>query len=151
MYEDLKWAYSLSGVVMNDNSKIRLHEVFYYGLYMDPDVLQQKGVEARNPRICRLENCELRVGNKATLLRSPGKFANGILYSHTHAEIDSLYRGTGLTEYAAEAVLIKIGDEYIAALCCNLIEPPRSDESNPEYEEKLISVMKKLGVPENTI
>ncbi|MFC1664181.1 gamma-glutamylcyclotransferase family protein [Pseudomonadota bacterium] len=134
---------------MSDNSNKRLHEVFYYGLYMDPDVLREKGVEPRNPRICKLENYELRVGNRATLLRSPGKFVYGILYSHTHSEIDSLYWGAGLNEYAAEAVMVGVGEEYVAALCCNLIVPPKPGESNPGYQQQLTMVKKNLGVPVN--
>ena len=75
---------------MADNSRERLHEVFFYGLYMDPDILEQKGVEPRNPRIANAEDFELRIGNKATLLRAPGESTHGIVYSLTHQEINSL-------------------------------------------------------------
>lgn len=135
---------------MDDNSEKRLHEVFFYGLYMDPDVLHQKNVEPRNPRIGKVEDLELRIGNRATLLRSPGKSTYGILYSLTHSEINTLYWGAGLKEYAPEAVIVKAGDKQIAALCCNLVVPPEKEESNAEYEEKLMRTMKRLGVPNNT-
>ena len=132
---------------MTDNSKERLQEVFFYGLYMDPHILRQKGVDPRNPRIGRAEGFELRLGNKATLLRSPGKMAHGIVYSLTHAELDSLYRGAGLDEYVTEALLVRVGEQNIAALCCNLLIPPEKGESNVEYETKLKAAMEKLGVP----
>ncbi|MDH3976319.1 MAG: gamma-glutamylcyclotransferase [Deltaproteobacteria bacterium] len=134
---------------MNDNSEKRLHEVFFYGLYMDPHILQQQGVKPGNPRIGKADDFELRIGKKATLLRSAGKSAYGMLYSLTHSEINALYWGAGLTEYAPEAILVKAGDEHIAALCCNLVIPPQAGESNEDYKERLITAMNKLDVPVN--
>jgi len=136
---------------MKANSENRLHEVFFYGLYMDPDILLQKGVEPRNPRIGCVDNYKLRIGNRATLLRSPGSTAYGIVYSLTHSEIQSLYWDAGLHEYAAEVVMVKLGNESIAALCCNLAVPPGAEESHPDYESQLNSAMKKLGVPAHGI
>ena len=133
---------------MSDNSPQRLHEVFFYGLYMDPDILLQKGVEPRNPRMGKVENYKLKIGNKATLLRETGAVAHGMVYSLTHAEINSLYWGAGLDEYAAEAMRVKAGSNDISALCCNLIVPPEENESNQEYQTKLIQVMAKLGIPQ---
>lgn len=133
---------------MSDNSEQRLHNVFFYGLYMDPDLLQQRGVEARNPKRAEAPDYQLRIGNKATLLRAKGQKAYGMVYALTHKEIDSLYWGAGLTEYAAEAIMVEAGDETIAALCCNLILPPADHESNPDYEGKLAAVMQALGLPD---
>ena len=70
-----------------DNSLNSLQEVFFYGLYMDPEILKSKGVEPRNPRIAIVKGYKLRIGNMATLLRSEGSEANGIVYSLTHSEI----------------------------------------------------------------
>lgn len=130
-----------------DNSKERLHDVFFYGLYMDPVLLEQKGVEPRNARIALVENYELRIGNKVTLLRAEGKQAHGIVYSLTHDDIYSLYRGAGLDDFAPEAMMVRIGGEGIPALCCNLIEPPAENESNSRYESNLKAAMSRLGVP----
>ena len=116
---------------------------------MDPALLEQKGVEPRNARIAVAENYELRIGNKATLLRAAGtgKQAHGIVYSLTHGEIHSLYWGAGLNDYASEAIMVRIGGESIPVLCCNLIEPPAEHESNAEYEGNLKGTMSRLGVP----
>lgn len=123
---------------MFDNFSNRLHEVFSYGLYRGPDILKQKGVEPRNPRIAKAEGYTLKVGRQATLLRSSGKTAYGIVYALTHAEIKVLYQGSGLLDYAAEALLVEVGGQSMAALCCNLIESPAADESNPEYTKKAL-------------
>ncbi len=132
---------------MVDNSNIRKHDVFFYGLYMDPDVLSQVGVEARNPRIASINDFALAIGNKATLLRAPGQRAHGVIYALTHAEIHQLYWGAGLDEYAAEALLADVDGVSVPVLCCNLITPPAEGESNPDYEAKLRAAKIKLGVP----
>lgn len=131
---------------MEDNSKERLHDVFFYGLYMDPDILEQKGVVPRSPRKGYVDGFELRIGNKATLMRSTEKIAHGMVYALNHLEIDSLYRGSGLVEYAAEALLANSEGKIIPVICCNLIIPPGENEANPEYEAKLKVAMKKLGL-----
>lgn len=132
---------------MIDNSENRLHDIFFYGLYMDPEILEEKGVVPRNPRVASVENYQLRIANKATLLRVPGATAHGLVYALTHAEIHCLYWGAGLHAYAAEALLARVGQEQLAVLCCNLTQAPESHESNPQYSRNLATVMKKLGVP----
>ena len=132
---------------MINNSINRLHSVFFYGLYMDPTILQQCKVEPRAAKIASAKGYQLRIGHKATLLRKPDAVAHGIVYSLTHAEINALYQGAGLTEYVAEAILVESNGETFAALCCNLLSPPAEDESSPEYTQKLITTMIKLDVP----
>ena len=41
--------------------------VFFYGLFMDADVLRQKGVDPRGFRLARVEGYGLRIGERATL------------------------------------------------------------------------------------
>lgn len=132
---------------MTDNSAQRLHDVFFYGLYMDPLILQQSNVQARHPRKAHVRDYQLRIGNKATLLRAPGHQAHGMVYALTHDEIDLLYGIPGMEIYAAEALLVHTGGETIAALCCNLRDPPLPDEDNPGYREQLHATMEHLGLP----
>lgn len=130
------------------NNEDRLNDVFFYGLYMDPEVLKSKQVEPRNPRIGFARGYRLRIGKMATLLRDSKSSTSGIVYSLTHQEIEILYSKSGLDMYVSEALLIKLeSGETISALCCNLLSEPEENESNPEYESKLIACMERLGVP----
>ncbi len=130
-----------------DNSENRLNDVFFYGLYMDPDVLKTKGVVPRNPRKAVAKGYRLRIGNMATLLREPNAEAHGIVYQLTHAEVHRLYGGSGLDAYVAEPIMVETeGHGKVAALCCNLLIPPAEGESNPEYQLKLTQCIQKLGV-----
>ena len=135
--------YTLNRTV-DDNSVNRLHDVFFYGQDMDPGILKNKGVKLRNPHIASVANYALSIANKATLLRSNGEIAYGIVYSLTHAEIYTLYTGAGLSEYAPEALLASVDGEMIPVLCCNLIVPPGKGESNQYYQQQLSSIMEKL-------
>jgi len=131
-----------------NNSKERLHDVFFYGLYMDEEILKSKNVEPRNKRRTVAYGYELRIGKMATLLRKEGAQTYGITYSLTHEEIDSLYVKSGLTDYVTEALMVELKNgSYIAVLCCNLSNPPEHDEKNDEYYQKLIKCMTRYDLP----
>jgi len=131
-----------------DNSEKRFNDVFFYGLYMDPELLKSKGVEPRKPRKSVAKGYRLRVGKMATLLREPNAEAYGMVYALTHDEVNQLYWGAGLDAYVAEALLVETeGQDKVAALCCNLLSPPAEEESNPEYMARLVRCMEKLGLP----
>lgn len=131
-----------------DNSPNRLHDVFFYGLYMDPKLLRAKGVSARNPRKAQVEGYRLRVGKHATLLREKACVAHGMLYALTHNEIDKLYWSIGLNNYVPEALsVVTENQEQISALCCNLLLPPEEQEEIPQYLARLKYCMAKLGLP----
>jgi len=114
---------------------------------MDDDILKRSGVYPVNPRIAYVKDYVLRIGKKATLLRSRGEKAYGIVYSISHDDIDTLYNKAGLDDYAPEALIANINNENIPVLCCNLIIPPEQNESNQEYAQKLKESMHRLGVP----
>jgi len=130
-----------------DNSENRLVDVFFYGLYMDEDILLTKGVKIRNPRKAYVKDYVLRVGKMATLLRTKNNEAHGLVYELTHKEIDILYKDSGLSEYVSEAIEIQVENKSIPALVCNLITPPLEDEINEVYVEKLFVCMKKYKLP----
>ena len=123
-------------------------EVFFYGLFMDADLLKAKGVHPANARAACVPGFALRIGQRATLLRSPNGLAHGILMELTHAEVDQLYSEPSVRAYRPEAVLCRLSDSScIPALCFNLVEPPGADEANSEYATKLRHLAARLGFP----
>ncbi len=107
---------------------------FFYGLYMDLEILREAGVAPASPRRAYVADFALRIGQRATLLPSPGARAYGMLYAVTHAELDRLYTAPGLEHYRPEAVVAHpLGGTPTPALCYNLREAPRPQERNPEY------------------
>jgi hypothetical protein len=121
---------------------------FFYGLYMDREILREAGITPSNPRRAYVDGFALRIGQRATLLPSAGARAYGMLYALTHAELDRLYTAPGLEQYRPEAVLaIPLGGTPTAALCYNLREAPRPQERNPDYAERLRRALTRLEFP----
>ena len=125
---------------------------FFYGLFMDVEILRDNHVTPVDPRPAFVDGFQLSIGQRATLLPSFGARAYGMLYSLTHSDLDRLYSGSGLEQYRPEAVLARIVDrESIPALCYNLREAPSPDERNPEYAARLQGVLRKLGFPDEYV
>ena len=125
---------------------------FFYGLFMDVQVLRQAGAKPSNARRAYVTDFALRIGQRATLVPSPGARAYGMLISLTHAELDRLYGAPGLEGYRPEAVLARpFEGEAVPALCYNLVQPPEPHERNPEYARRLRSVLEALGFPVESV
>jgi len=123
-------------------------DVFFYGLFMDVDVLRQSGAKPANPRRAFVTGFALRIGRRATLIPSPGNRAFGMLIGLTHAELERLYNAPGLEHYRPEALLAQpLEGIAVPALCYNLLQAPESHEGNPDYTLRLKSVLTKLGFP----
>lgn len=127
-------------------------DAFFYGLFMDVEVLRQSGAKPANPRRAYVAEFALRVGQRATLVPSPGARAYGMLIALTHAELERLYTAPGLEHYRPEAVLAQpIEGIAVPALCYNLLQAPEAHERNPDYALRLKSVLTKLGFPEDYV
>ena len=123
-------------------------DAFFYGLFMDLDVLREAGVTPVNPRRAYVDDFALRIGQRATLLPSAGARAYGMLFAVTRSELDRLYSAPGLEHYRPEAVLAQCLEGTPApALCYTLREAPTPDERNPEYAARLQRVLGKLDFP----
>lgn len=123
-------------------------EVFFYGLFMDVDLLRGKGIVPMNPRPTSLGGFGLRIGKRATLVPAPDERSYGVVMRLTHQELNTLYSGPGLENYRAEEVIcMTLAGEPIRALCYNLPEAPAPDEVNEEYAAQLRSVLAMLGFP----
>ncbi len=128
---------------------LRRVTVFFYGLFMDVDLLQQKGANPANVRQARLPGFQLRIGQRATLLPDPEGCAYGMVMELTPAEIGKLYSEASVRAYHPEAVLVEVaGGSRVPALCFNLAASPHPEEANPEYAEKLRDLARRLGLPQ---
>ena len=127
-------------------------DAFFYGLIMDLDILREGGVAPVNPRRAYVDNFELRIGQRATLLPSSGARTYGMLFALTHSELEQLYAAPGLEQYRPEAVLAQpLEGTPVPALCYNLREAPRPHERNPEYAARLQRALNKLGFPRDYV
>jgi hypothetical protein len=121
---------------------------FFYGLFMDADVLRESGVAPADPRRAYVDGFALRIGQRATLLPLAGARAYGMMFALTHAELERLYAAPGLEQYRPEAVLARtLEGTPVPALCYTLREAPQPSERNPEYAARLQRALRKLDFP----
>lgn len=121
--------------------------VFFYGLFMDADLLRTKGVDPLNPRRASVANHALRIGQRATLVPHQGSETHGIVMEMTHAEIDALYAEPTVSMYRPEAIVCETSDGAIPALVFVLPNPPAPDEKNTAYAAKLRALAQRLNLP----
>ncbi len=130
---------------MANNRRI---DVFFYGLFMDAELLRHKGAFPRNVRRAMVPGFGLRIGKRATLWRDVNSCAYGIVMELTHEEIERLYSDDSGRAYRPEAVLVQLDDgSTFPALCFNLVEPPHANERNSEYATKLRELARRLELP----
>ena len=127
---------------------MRRVDVFFYGLFMDEELLRAKGLEIEGAELAAVDGLALRIGQRAALVPTPGGRVHGIVFSLTLSELDRLYSEPSVRAYRPQAVLAQLASGgVIAALCYNLPQPPSPTEHNPEYAAKLRAVAQKVGLP----
>jgi len=130
----------------------RRAEVFFYGLFMDRDLLREKGIVAASAEMAAVDGMALRIGKRAALVPRPHARTYGVVMSLSLDDLQRLYSEPGLEAYRAEAVLVTLeGGGTIAALCYNLSQPPAESEHNSEYATRLRAVAGKVGLPRDYI
>ena len=131
---------------------MRKIDVFFYGLFMDEDLLRMKGVIHPNLRLATLKGFQLRIGNRATLVPAQSGQVFGLVASLSHNDLERLYSEPSVQAYKPEAVLVQLSNlDVLPALCFNLLEPPSADEGNAEYASKLRALARRLNFPEEYI
>ena len=123
-------------------------DVFFYGLFMDAEILRAKGLHPTDGRQACVSGMALRIGRRATLVPEPGKSVYGFVFRLSHEEIEQLYAEPSVAAYRPEAVIAQLADQSrIPALCFNLPPSSETEPANPEYAEKLRALASRLGLP----
>lgn len=123
--------------------------VFFYGLFMDPEVLLSMGVEPPQGEPVKLPEYALHIGHRATLAPASGEQVYGMIYSLSAQDLKRLYGAPGLEDYRPETVqVVNHPGERLNARCYILPTIPAADEANPAYQRQLNATLIKLGLPE---
>ena len=121
--------------------------VFLYGLFMDMDGLQQRGLDPSNPQVASLNGYDIEIRDRATLIPCTEARVYGIVTGLTRVEIDTLYAEPSVLDYRPEAVVVILGDgRQVPALCYNLPTVTGSHR-NTTYAVQLLELAKALAFP----
>ena len=130
----------------------RLINTFFYGLFMDEEVLRAAKVEPREPRRAVVPGYRLLIGNRATLSPAFGAQSYGVLFNVAPEELRALYSAPGLESYKPQSVLAMLENgSFEPATTYNLATDPLPNERNPEYAGKLRAVLARLAFPKSHI
>jgi len=122
-------------------------EVFFYGLFMDKDILIKNGISPSNPRKGYLNNYTLKIGNRASLIQCKKEKAYGIIMTINDEEIIKLYAEESVADYIPEKVeAVTETNEYLTATCYNL-PPELLTGTNELYAKSLYELAKRLNFP----
>lgn len=123
-------------------------EVFFYGLFMDESLLRAKGLSPSNRCVASVEDFQLVIGERATLVRREGATAYGVVYTLTRGEVEALYSDESVSAYRPEVITARLaGGRDARVLCFNLPAPPSAEERNPLYASELRELAERLGLP----
>jgi len=122
-------------------------DVFFYGLFMDEEILMKNGVAPSNPRKGYLNNYTLKIGNRASLIPADGEKAYGILMQVDDVKIKNLYAEKSVADYVPENVEIMTeSNELVSATCYNLPLELLAG-TNQNYAKLLYDLAKRLNLP----
>ena len=123
-------------------------QAFFYGLYMDPEILESHGIAPGEGRRARVDGHALRIGERATLVPGDDAHAYGMAYALDAAQLQALYSASGLEAYAPTVVEVHYEDGTSAAAECWVLTPaPDTFAANPDYARKLRETLARLKFP----
>ena len=136
---------------MTAASRTGLQRVFFYGLFMNVGLLEDMGIHPALVGPAELAGFELRIGDRATLVRRVGFRSYGQLMDLSHDDVDRLYSGPGLEDYAPEPVNVRLLEDQSVceALSYHLPLAKLGTASNAEYARQLADVARKTGFPDD--
>ena len=123
--------------------------VFFYGLYMDNEVLAGLGVTPERREAASLTGYEFRIASWGYLTRSERGRVYGIVMALTHDDLERLYTpfNSFLTHrYSPVPVLVETADGAQLSALCYVTTPP-AGPVNQEYVEKILALAEKYAFP----
>jgi len=124
-------------------------EVFFYGLFMDANILSEKGIKPSNPRTGYLNDYALKIGNRASLIPCKNEKSYGIVMTVDEDAIHYLYAEASVADYIPEEVtIITNSNESITATCYNLPSELLTG-TNELYALSLYKLAKQKGFPDD--
>ena len=134
---------------MNERRRpARMADVFFYGLFMDQDLLRSKGLIPRRAEVAWADGVELVIGQRAALVPRRGARAYGVLMSLDIEGLQRLYADPTVSAYQPQTLQVHLRSGGTAlAVCYNLPALPPTADRDSGYADKLRAVAEKVGLP----
>lgn len=124
--------------------------VFFYGSYMNFDVLREVDLVPRQWEVATLSGFDISIRPRANLIRSDEHRVFGVAATATHGELRRLYAHAedvlGET-YLPQAVLIETLDGRWRPALCYLAPDMEPRVATTDYVDRILLPAKELGFP----
>ena len=123
--------------------------IFFYGLYMDSGLLQSMGLRPRVVGAARLDDYQLRICRRATLVPARGKSSYGFLHELEPGEAEALYSRPEVRGYVPQAVKVTLlANAAVHDADCYVLESEETDAApDADYATRLAALVARLGLP----
>ncbi len=125
-----------------------LMNVFFYGLFMDNTLLDEKGISVSNTAVGYVDGFALRIGERATLVRCAGARAYGVVMNVAAADVEHLYADSSVADYVPEPVTVTRIDGSNAEASCYNLPLDKVTGTNKNYAQSLLELADRLGLPD---
>ena len=123
---------------------------FFYGSFINLDVLKQVDVVPQRYEIAQLSGFDIQIRPLANLVRSDRHCVYGIVAATTHAELERLYaharEDLGGT-YLPEAVIVETLDGRRRPVLCYLAQSLESKAPADDYVARIVGPAREYGFP----
>ena len=121
--------------------------VFFYGSFINLDVLAGYGLAPENIEVARLSGYDISIAPLATLVRSDRHSVYGLLCSARHDALHRLYSQTWVAAYRPEAVMVETRPGRMALALCWIAPPFKPERVADDYLDRIIGPARDFGFP----
>lgn len=123
--------------------------VFFYGWFMDPELLTQQGLSPSTPLVAKLPDYKFILGQRASMIPSSDETAWGTVMTLNQDELTNLYAEPSVNEYKpVEVVCVDEDQNKISAVTYILpLDYPHMPPQSSDYARKLHNICIKLELP----
>lgn len=120
---------------------------FFYGSFINQDVLKESGVEPREIEVAKLAGYDIRIEPLANLVRSEQHAVYGILAGVTHRELEALYSQDWVGVYHPEPVLAETRDGKLVPALCYISPETDGSPASADYIRRIVRPAEEYGFP----
>jgi hypothetical protein len=124
--------------------------VFFYGSYINRDVLRDVGLVPDEIEVAKLSGFEIRIRPLANLDHAPAGIVWGILTRVTHAELERLYahaRDVLGGVYLPQAVLVETLEQELKPALCYIAPSLEERPATGDYIDRIVGPAMEYGFP----
>ena len=122
--------------------------VFFYGSFINRDVLANGGFVPERVEVVRLGGFDIRMQPLANLVRSSERCVYGIACEATHAQLERLYDQEWVRSYKPEAVLVETADGRLLPALCYISAQPAAGSPKSDYVDRIAAPGRAYGFPD---